>query len=141
MNIQSLSIVVPGGCPNNCHYCVSKTHKKLKYKDLISPVLNSKDYNWHRYIERMNFARDNDCNTLILTGEGEPLWNKEFLEAFGEMNKQLDKPFRWIEVQTSGVGLNDDMFHLLESIGVSTISLSVSSLSTSINPLWLLIIP
>ena len=127
MNIQSLSIVVPGGCPNNCHYCVSKTHKDIKYKDEISNVLECGGVSYDQYINKMNFARDNGCNTVILTGEGEPVFNKSFLEAFGRMNKSLDKPFRWIELQTSGILLDDDMLKLLKNIDVNTISLSLAS--------------
>ena len=139
MNIQSLSIVVPGGCPNNCLFCVSKTHKEIKYKDTISPCVkrfnNNSDftnYDMEQYINRMEFARDNGCNTVILTGEGEPVWNKKFLRAFGEWNRNLSKPFRWIELQTSGVGL-EDSYELLKHIGVNTISLSVSSLNNDKN--------
>ena len=42
MEIQSLSICVPGGCPNNCHFCVSKMHRE-EYKNLIDTKKILKD--------------------------------------------------------------------------------------------------
>jgi len=140
MNVQSLSVVVPGGCPNSCLYCVSKTHKEIKYKDTISPCVRRiqnkasfTNYDMEQYINRMEFARDNGCNTVILTGEGEPVWNKKFLKAFGQWNKALDKPFRWIEIQTSGIGLDGETLSLLKKVGVNTISLSISSFNDEKN--------
>jgi sulfatase maturation enzyme AslB (radical SAM superfamily) len=80
----------------------------------------------------MMFARDNACNTVILTGDGEPLMNHGFLEDFGEWNNSSNKPFRWIEIQTSGVGLDDEKLRFLRnSVGVSAISLSLSNMFDS----------
>ncbi len=66
MKIQSLSIVVPTkGCINTCKFCVSRMHKNI-YKDRISDENDS----WAEpdYLKRLEFARDNNCNTVILTG-------------------------------------------------------------------------
>jgi len=77
----------------------------------------------------MAFARDNGCNTMILTGDGEPLMNPNFLENVATWNKELDKPFRNIDVQTSGIRLTDENLRWLRNtIGVTTIALSVSSI-------------
>ena len=120
MKIQSLSIVVPPEpCVNNCKFCVSRTHHE-NYEG---------EFSNEQYLRRMAFARDNGCNTVMLTGTNEPQQNMPFLKNFGMLNRQLDKPFRWVEMQTAGVYLTEEMLDdLYEMVGVSTISLSLSSL-------------
>ena len=126
MNIQSLSIVVPThGCMNQCKFCVSRMHKE-EYPNLITEKYDLME---DHYINRMAFARDNGCNTVMLTGQGEPQQNMEFLKKFGKMNKKLDKPFRNIEIQTTGAKFDIDMFMALVEIGVTTVSFSVSCLN------------
>jgi hypothetical protein len=70
VEIQSLSVVVPGGCPNACKFCVSKLHRE-EYPNRIEGERASRDLYERDWIERLQFARDNGCNTLILTGSGE----------------------------------------------------------------------
>lgn len=126
MEIQSLSICVPCPCPNQCRFCVSRMHTS-PYPNLIEKDLANRSFHLTEYVKRMEFARDNDCNTVILTGQGEPLTNDSFLFGFAEWNKRLSKPFRWIELQTSGVGLDEGMLvNLRDLVGVSTISLSAA---------------
>lgn len=126
MNIQSLSVVVPGRCVNACKFCVSKLHKE-EYVDQIDRNLRFRDLYERDYMERLQFARDNGCNTLILTGDGEPVVNKDFLNDFASWNVQIANPFRWIEVQTSGVTLDDEKLRWLRNkVRISTISLSLS---------------
>lgn len=125
MKIQSLSIVVPSEpCVNNCKFCVSRTHHENYHGDFDNV----------QFLRRMAFARDNGCNTVMLTGVNEPQQNMPFLKNFGMLNRQLDKPFRWIEMQTAGTYLTkenlDDLYNL---VGVSTISLSLSSLDDKKN--------
>ncbi|WP_020614211.1 radical SAM protein [Sediminispirochaeta bajacaliforniensis] len=128
MNVQSLSIVVPGGCPNACKFCVSRM-KADEYKDHIERNLRFRDLYERDYMDRLAFARDNGCNTAILTGDGEPLVNIDFLNDFASWNARLSSPFRWLEIQTSGVGLDEEKLRWLRNtIRVSTISLSLSSI-------------
>lgn len=55
MNIQSLSVCVPAGCPNRCKFCVSRLHHN-----------NYKHDNYdHIDVDRLEFARDNGCNSVI----------------------------------------------------------------------------
>jgi len=124
MKIQSLSIVVPTRkCINNCPFCVSKTHES-DYDNMISDPLFNEDY-----IERLEYARDLGTNTIILTGTGEALQNKKFMNDFAYFNKSLKKPFYNIELQTTGVLLDDNTLEWLRNIiRVKTISLSVSNL-------------
>lgn len=133
MEIQSLSVVVPNKrCINSCLFCVSKMHcqdieNKIGSKNLT--VLDEKDY-----IKRLEFVRDNGCNTVMLTGTSEPQQNQNFLEKFAYINNNLSKPFRWIEMQTTGVLLDNDYLKLLRNeIGVNTISVSLSSLNDEVN--------
>lgn len=126
MDIQSLSVVVPGGCPNRCKFCVSHLHPN-PFPNQIEENLRFYDLYREDYIKRPMFARDNGCNTVMLTGNGEPLLNKNFLKSFTEWNQALQAPFRWIEIQTSGVTLDEEKLRWLRNfVGVSTISLSLS---------------
>ena len=43
MEVQSLSICVPGGCPNNCKFCVSKMHDET-YPNQIEKILSLEIY-------------------------------------------------------------------------------------------------
>ena len=85
MEIKSLLICVPASCPNTCKFCVSRMHDSL-YENQIEKNKRFRDLYKDDFIKRMMFARDNGCNTVILTGEGEPLMNGKFLENFGEWN-------------------------------------------------------
>lgn len=99
------------------------------YENQIEKNRRFRDLYKDDFIKRMMFSRDNGCNTVILTGEGEPLMNGKFLEDFGEWNSTMPKPFRWIEIQTSGVNLDDEQLRFLRnSVGVNTISLSMSNI-------------
>lgn len=128
MKIQSLSVVVPTKrCINNCKFCVSQMRDETypNHFDHNKPFydLYQKDY-----MKRLEFARDNGCNTVMLTGNGEPQQNRAFLETFGTLNSMMERPFRWIEMQTTGTLLGDSYLRFLRNhVGVSTISLSLSS--------------
>lgn len=129
MNIQSLSICVPAKkCINNCEFCCSKMHGS-DYEDRFSNLATYSDYIVDMK-KRMEYARENGCNTCMLTGNNEPQQNKEFLKVFSEINKSLRHPFLNIEMQTSGAFIDDDMLDFLKySVGVTTIAISVASLT------------
>ena len=128
MEIQSLSIVVPTkGCVCKCKTCVSRIHgHEEHYQNTIEQSVD--ETTWYfkeEYRRRLEFARDNGCNTMVLTGApGESLQNMDFLKKLTQWNQTLRKPFYWIELQTTGVMLNDLNFEQLRIMGVSTISLS-----------------
>lgn len=134
MEIQSLSVCVPTArCVNNCAFCVSKMSKS-PYTNQIEKNKRFRDLYRKDYIKRLQFARDNGCNTVILTGDGEPLQNVRFLDDFSEWNEKLTSPFQWVELQTSGVMLNDEMLrHLRNTVGINTIALSLSDVFDSEN--------
>lgn len=143
MQIQSLSVLIPTkGCVNKCKFCVSRMHEN-KYENCIlfrkDGVYTEDEQYWYQngkieFYKRLKFARDNNCNTAMLTGTGEPLQNKRHLEFFYEMNQKLPNPFLWIEIQTSGVMLlKDSNLLFLKNMGVDTISLSISDLFDSKN--------
>lgn len=129
MQIQTLSVVVPTArCVNSCKYCVSKMHDS-PYANQIEKNTRFRDLYEKDYLKRLQFARDNGCNTVILTGNGEALQNKGFLDDFAHWNRMITKPFQWIELQTSGIFLNDEKLrYLRNNVGVTTISVSVGHL-------------
>lgn len=130
MDVQSLSVVVPNKkCINNCKFCVSQMRCE-DYKNMMNENLPFYDLYERDYIKRMEFARDNGCNTVMLTGNSEPQQNRGFLQRFGTMNNNLSKPFRKIEIQTTGVLIDKPYLRFLRNhVGVNTISLSLSSLN------------
>jgi sulfatase maturation enzyme AslB (radical SAM superfamily) len=134
MKIQSLSVVVPAvKCINDCKFCVAKMGDD-KYKDQLDSNKPFYDLYQKEYLKRLAFARDNGCNTIMLTGDAEPQQNRGFLEKFGTLNSMLEQPFRWIEMQTTGVLLDDGYLRFLRNhVGVSTISISLSSFSNGDN--------
>jgi len=99
-----------------------------KYVNQIENNTRFRDLYKKDYKKRLQFARDNGCNTVMLTGDGEPLVNRNFIESFFEWNDHLNIPFRWIEIQTSGAMLDDEYLRFLRNGGVNTISLSLSSI-------------
>lgn len=104
------------------------------YKNTMDENLPFFDLYQRDYIKRLEFARDNGCNTVMLTGNSEPQQNRSFLQAFGTMNNNLSKPFRWIEMQTTGVLLDESYLRFLRNhVGVSTISVSLSAFDDDIN--------
>ena len=131
MTIQSLSVVVPNkGCVNACKFCVSRMRDE-EDKEVYENMITGKNLYFHLYmkdfLERLQFARDNGCNTVILTGDSEPQQNWEFLKLFGIFNQMLPNPFKKIELQTSGTGLDDAyLFFLRHHVGVTTMALSLS---------------
>mgnify|MGYP003293875843 CR=1 FL=1 len=127
MNIQSLSICVPAkGCINDCEFCCSKMHGG-DYEDRFTPLSTTMSY-IEDMKKRLEYARDNGCNTLMLTGNNEPQQNKGFLRVLGIVNKSLKNPFLNIEMQTSGAFIDDEMLDFLKEIGVTTIAISVACL-------------
>ena len=152
MKIQSLSIHVPTGkCFNNCKPCVSQMHDSPYPNRIGGAIEDDIEFSSatrrvkEEYIRRLQFAKDNGVNTIILTGTGETIQNKRFLKWFGEINKQIG--FHWIELQTAGNlllykeaksdGRTGDDFDFytniafMRTIGVSTISLSLFDMFSS----------
>jgi len=129
MEIQTLSIVVPAACPNRCRFCVSALHTDEEYSNQIENNRRFKALYREDFKKRLSFARDNGCNTIIYTGDGEPVTNMNFLENAATWNDELGQPFRWMELQTSGTTIDDEKLRWLRNmIGISTISLSLSSI-------------
>ena len=129
MNIQSLSICVPAKkCINDCKFCCSKMHGG-DYEDRFTPIGSTMSY-IEDMKKRLQYARDNGCNTLMLTGNNEPQQNKEFLRVLGVVNQILNNPFKNIEIQTSGAFIDEDMLDFLKGVGVTTIAVSVACIDS-----------
>lgn len=140
MKVQSLSIVVPtkNHCVNKCVFCVSRTHTN-PYNDTINSVSKmfteegdnfDERFNigYRDYFNRLQFARDNGCNVVVLTGTGEPIQNLDFIKFFSSINSKLVTPFKNIEIQTTGVMMDAKNLYNLKMLGVTTISLSISNI-------------
>lgn len=134
MVIQSLSVVVPAKrCINHCEFCVACMRSE-PYSDQLDENNRFYDLYISDYKKRLEFARDNGCNTVLLTGNCEPQQNREFLKMFGLMNQSLSKPFRWISMQTTGTLLDAAYLRFLRNhVGVSTISISLASMDSEAN--------
>lgn len=134
MKIQSLAVVVPNkSCINNCAFCVSRMRQD-EYPNMMDDKQPLYDLYLRDYMKRLEYARDNGCNTVMLTGTSEPQQNRTFLTYFGLFMAMMDRPFRVIEMQTTGVLLDDNYLRFLRHhVGVNTISLSLSSLSDEEN--------
>lgn len=123
MKIQTLSIVVPTKrCINNCVMCCSKMH----YNEYIN--LSDSPYYLNDLKRRLNYAVINNVDTVILTGTGEVLQNISFISTIDRLLKEMKDSIPRIEIQTSGVLLNDHNLEFLRLMGVSTISLSIMDL-------------
>ena len=134
MKIQSLSVVVPNQkCVNDCAFCVAKMNCD-DYRNQMDDNLPFFDLYLKDYLKRLEFARDNGCNTIMLTGNSEPQQNRKFLTYFGMMMQLMQHPFRWIEMQTTGTLIDQNYLRFLRNhVGVNLISLSVSSLENDAN--------
>lgn len=138
MQIQSLSIVVPNkGCINNCPFCVSRMlNNSSEYPNLMDINHPHYDINVREYLRRLRFVADNGCQTIILTGTSEPQQNKQFLATFALLHQQIGNPFTNIEMQTTGMLLedNDNYLRFLRNfVGVNTMAISVNAMRTDWN--------
>lgn len=134
MKAQSLSVVVPNPqCINTCKFCVSKMSAN-QYKNQMDDNLPFFDLYVKDYLKRLSFAKDNGCNTVMLTGDSEPQQNRKFLTYFGLFMQMMNDPFEWIEMQTTGILLDANYLRFLRNhVGVNVISLSISSLDDQEN--------
>lgn len=131
MQIQSLSICVPAKCPNHCKFCVAHMHEE-KYKDQLNCNMPFYDLYLEDFEQRLLYSRDNGCNTMMITSSGETLANRNYLALLGIINKKMEKPYRNIELQTSGVFLDEGYLRFLRNhVWVKTISLSLSDMFNS----------
>lgn len=132
-NVQSLSICVPGKqCINRCKFCVSCMHTDI-YKNQMDENLPFYDLYFEDYVKRLIFAKENDANIMMITGDIEPLQNRSFLQTLSLINKYVlphsgCSAFNWIEIQTSAVGFDQSYARFLRNtVGVSVFSFSLSS--------------
>lgn len=136
MNIQSFSIAIPANtCINTCPFCVSRMINSNVYPNLMDINHPHFDINISEYLKRMKYVADTGCKTLMLTGTCEPQQNKQFLEIFALLHRNLGTPFSNIEMQTTGILLDNRNYlrFLRNFIGVNTIALSINSPNSSEN--------
>lgn len=129
MNIQSLSIIIPAEkCWNHCKFCVSRQHYEDYGKNFITATNIPQ-----AYLDRMEFVREEGCNSMILTGDVEPQQNLPFIYELLRLNRTLKKPFYNISMQTTGTNLNPEEIAKLAQAGITTLAISISSLDDKRN--------
>jgi hypothetical protein len=105
-----------------------------EYKNNFNENLPFYDLYLRDYIKRLEFARDNGCNNVMITGSSEPQQNRHFLMTFGLLNQIIGQPFRNIEMQTTGTRIDENYLRFLRNhVGVSTMSISLSSFDSDKN--------
>lgn len=130
MDIQSFSVVVPNKeCINKCPFCVSRMVNSNIYPNKMDVCHPTYDYNVKEYMRRMQYVANTGCQTLILTGTSEPQQNKQFLNTFALIHRLLGKPFTNIEMQSTGMLLDDQNYlrFLKNFVCVNTMALSISA--------------
>lgn len=134
MKIQSLSVVVPNkSCINHCASCPSRMHDN-GYPVCLDKNRPDFDLYLDDYMKRLEYARDNGCDALMLTGTSEPQQNREFLTWFGMMMRMMANPFKNIEMQCTGALLDDNYITFLRRhVGVTLMALSLFSLDCKEN--------
>jgi hypothetical protein len=102
---------------------------------------------------RLKYALNNGVSTVILSGTGEALQNKSYLQELDLLFRDMGHPFPNIELQTTGVLLLKQTFgqttytdrypnlEILQSLGISTISLSVSDIFNDKNNMEIIGVP
>lgn len=134
ISIKPLYIHVPGqACATPCAYCMTRSYmlRPSSCLDENSPryVLCKQDF-----YKRMAFARDVGCNAIFIVGDCEPQKNRAFLERITIINNMLARPFRIIELTTTGRNLTKEYLYFLRSvIGVTTIDLNVAAFDDTLN--------
>ena len=138
-NVQSLSVCVPGKkCINRCEFCVACMHTSF-YRNQMDENLPFYDLYFEDYVKRMCFAKENDANIMMITGDIEPLQNRHFLQTLAHINNDVLPArgcgsFYWIELQTSGVLFDRNYARFLRNtVGVSVLSLSIASFDDAVN--------
>lgn len=135
--IQSLSVIVPNkACVNKCPFCVSRMVNSDVYPNKMDINDPHYDINVKEYLTRLKHVAKLGCQTVMLTGTSEPQQNKQFLATFALLHKQIGSPFSNIELQTTGLFLNDNRDYvrfLRNFVGVNTIALSVNSFDDAHN--------
>ena len=131
--MQSLSVVVPNNhCVNKCKFCVSRMHCDDYANFMSGPLLN--DEAIIKYYRLLVRAVNNGCKTLLFTGTSEPQQNLLFLRRVGALCNVMVNTFEHIEMQTTGVFIGNKLIDFFrDTVGIDTISLSVSALDDSIN--------
>lgn len=128
LNITPLYVIVPGKeCELPCAHCLAR-----KYKQETGSCLDETSSHYsickQDFYNRMSFARDIGCNALFLIGDCEPQKNRVYLERIALVNNSLQRPYRILELTTSGRGLNKEYLYFLRSVvNITTIDLNIAS--------------
>ncbi len=121
MTYKTLVVEVPGNvCAGKCCFCCVDRDKIIEPKKIkhLSEFMKI-------YSPRMNYAKDLGCDTMLISGNIEPMQVEDFIADVLHTNKEKSS-FWKIELQTSGYKLKDHLNSIFLD-QIHTISLSISS--------------
>ena len=117
MKAQNLTISIPyKGCDKNCEYCVSKMTGYIESDIDLMRMKVDKVY---------NLAKAANVTSVLLTGKGEPLLNRDILLEF--VKKFQEWP---VEIQTNGIWLSKNLWFLnnIMLVGTDIIAVSIDTM-------------
>lgn len=101
VKIETFSILAGSmACNARCPFCVSKMTPEN------GMTLKEPDVNWKAFDDVCRYAKNNDIQTAMITGKGEPALFPEQISNFMEVLK--DYRFPSVELQTNGIPIADD---------------------------------
>jgi hypothetical protein len=121
--IGSLQITVPAGCMNNCGFCIYRQHETI-----FTPLWRSDFQRWSCEIEKRLRYASSRVDAIVITSQGEPTLNMQYIEDVLAIAKRIVPNLVHIELQTSGVGLDEAKLECLYRSGIRVISLSLPAL-------------
>ncbi|MBD3407790.1 MAG: radical SAM protein [Candidatus Lokiarchaeota archaeon] len=121
--IGSLQITVPAGCMNDCPFCVYRQHATR-----FRTTWQSNHARWSREIERRIRYAASRVAAIMITSHGEPTININYIRDIMKIINRVAPELTHVEIQTSGVGVDDEKLDSLYEAGIRVISLSVPAL-------------
>jgi molybdenum cofactor biosynthesis enzyme MoaA len=130
MKVQTLSIIVGDtSCNAHCPFCVSRMTPKCGVDD-------KKSFNLRNLKKACQFAKDSGVSTILLTGKGEPMLEKNYDEMMSVLSVINEYSFPFVEVQTNGTKLlemDGKILNKMWEMGVTTFSISCVHYETKRN--------
>lgn len=121
MKIQTFSVIVGDtACNAHCPFCVSKMTPECG-------VGSDMGINLKNFRKSCQFAKDSGVSTVLMTGKGEPLLEKNRKNLFLHLSVLSHYKFPFVEIQTNGtevMNMSEDELYKLSDLGVSTFIIS-----------------
>ncbi len=126
MNTRRLFVAVPAGNSGNCGRGPDSFRAPGNYENRLECDARLKHLLRDDYAARLEYAREHGFDTLVYTGDCDPLSNPGFMENVESWNSELARPFRRIELETTIESLDEKtLLWLRNRVSVSTVSLFI----------------